>query len=164
MLVFEQENVIRNHTNSNRAAASNGEGEQGICLCSVFCFAFWLWGFLFVFLGPHLQHMENPRLGIESETLLPAYTTATAMGIWSHVGNLHHSSWQHRILNPLSEARDGICLLMDTSQIFFFHCATTGTPVQCFSELDYYIYHKPRNMRFVLLILLDKSYVRICLL
>ena len=32
----------------------------------------------FFFLGPHLQHMEVSRLGVESELQLPAYTTATA--------------------------------------------------------------------------------------
>ena len=50
--------------------------------------------------------MEVPRLGIESELQLPAYTTATATWDPSHICNLHRSSWQHRILNPLSEARD----------------------------------------------------------
>ena len=34
--------------------------------------------FFFSFLGLHLQHMEIPRLGIQSELQLPAYTTATA--------------------------------------------------------------------------------------
>ena len=33
----------------------------------------------FVFLGPHLWHMEVPRPGVELELQLPAYTTATAM-------------------------------------------------------------------------------------
>ena len=33
------------------------------------------------------------------------------------VSNLHHSSWQHQILNPLSEAKDRSCVLMDTSQV-----------------------------------------------
>ena len=33
----------------------------------------------------------------------------------SHVCNLYHSSWQHQILNPLSEARDVTCVLTDTS-------------------------------------------------
>ena len=33
---------------------------------------------LFVFLGLHSQHMEVPRLGVESELRLLAYTTATA--------------------------------------------------------------------------------------
>ena len=32
---------------------------------------------------------------------------------------LRQSSQQHRILNPLSEARDGTCVLMDTHQIHF---------------------------------------------
>ena len=35
--------------------------------------------FSFVFLGPHMQHMEVPRLGVELELQLLAYTTATAM-------------------------------------------------------------------------------------
>ena len=34
--------------------------------------------FFLVFLGPHLWHMEDPRLGVESELLLPAYATAMA--------------------------------------------------------------------------------------
>ena len=35
--------------------------------------------FIFAILGPHPQHMEVPRLGVESELQLPAYTIATAM-------------------------------------------------------------------------------------
>ena len=31
-----------------------------------------------VFLGPHLQHVEVPRLGVERQLQLLAYTTATA--------------------------------------------------------------------------------------
>ena len=34
--------------------------------------------FFFFFLGPHLWHMEVPRLGAKSEIQLPAYATATA--------------------------------------------------------------------------------------
>ena len=34
---------------------------------------------LSVFLGPHLRHMEVPRLWVELELQQPAYTTATAM-------------------------------------------------------------------------------------
>ena len=59
-----------------------------------------------VFLGPYPRHMEVPRLGVESELLLPAYTTATAMPHLSHVCDPHHSSRQCWILNPLSRARD----------------------------------------------------------
>ena len=35
--------------------------------------------FVIFFLGPNPQHMEVPRLGVDSELQLPAYTTATAM-------------------------------------------------------------------------------------
>ena len=31
--------------------------------------------------------------------------------------DLHHSSWQPRMLKPLSEARDRTQILMDTSQV-----------------------------------------------
>ena len=60
----------------------------------------------FVFLGPHPQHMEVPRLGVQPELQLPAYTTVTATPDLSHVCNLHPSSRPHRILNPLSETRN----------------------------------------------------------
>ena len=59
-----------------------------------------------------------------------AYTTATAMPDPS----LHHSSRQWQILNPLSKARDGICILMDPRQIRF-HWATMGTPWQAHFDL-----------------------------
>ena len=57
-------------------------------------------------LGLHLRHMEVPRLRVQSELQLPAYSTATAVQDPSYVCDLHHSLWQHRILNPLSEAKD----------------------------------------------------------
>ena len=56
--------------------------------------------FFFCFLGLHSQHMEVPRLGVESELQLLAYATATAMWDPSLVFSLHHSSWQHRIPRP----------------------------------------------------------------
>ena len=54
------------------------------------------------FLGPHAWYMEVPRLGVQLELLLLAYARATAMPDLSCVCNLHHSSWQHQILNLLS--------------------------------------------------------------
>ena len=51
--------------------------------------------------------------GVESELQLPVYSTATASLDPSHVCDLHHSSWQQWILNPLSKARDQTCNLMD---------------------------------------------------
>ena len=53
--------------------------------------------------------------------------TATAMPGQIRVCNLHSSSQQHQILNPLSKARDGTCIFMDPSRIHF-HWAPTGRP------------------------------------
>ena len=63
--------------------------------------------------------MEVPRLGVESELQPPAYTTATAMLDPSRVCNLHHSSQQHQIFNPLNKARDQTHILTDASQDSF---------------------------------------------
>ena len=40
---------------------------------------------IFFFLGPHLWHMEVPRLGVELELQLLVYTTATATPNPSHI-------------------------------------------------------------------------------
>ena len=92
----------------------------------VFFFLHFFFFFFFWILGPHLRHMEVPRLGVELELSLPAYTTATAKPDLSPVCDLHHSSWQHWIFNPLIKARDRTCSLMVPSWIHF-GCATTGT-------------------------------------
>ena len=83
--------------------------------------------FFFGFLGPHLRHMEVARLEVKLELQLP--TTATATATWDPICicNLHHTSWQRWIPNPLSKARDWTCILMNTSQICF-HWATIGPP------------------------------------
>ena len=52
----------------------------------------------------------------------------------SRVCDLHYSSQQRRILNPLSEARDGTRNLMVPSSICF-RCATSGTPCYFILEL-----------------------------
>ena len=51
------------------------------------------------FSGPHLWHMDIPRLRGR---------------IGAAAASLHQSSWQHQILNPLREARDRTRILMDT--------------------------------------------------
>ena len=79
------------------------------------------------FLGPHPKHMEVPRLGVQSEPQSLAYARATATWDLSHVCNLHHSSQQRQIPDPLIEARDWICVFLDASQIYYCW-ATTGTP------------------------------------
>ena len=64
----------------------------------------------FAFSGPHLWHMKVPR-----PTLQPQKCGIQALS----VTYLHHSSWQCRILNPLSEARDGTQVLMDTNWVHY---------------------------------------------
>ena len=83
--------------------------------------------FFFCFLGLNPWYMEVPRLGVESELLLPVYTTATATWDLSCVCKLYHSSRQHWILNPLSDTRERTPNLMVPSRICF-RCATTATP------------------------------------
>ena len=63
--------------------------------------------------------MEVSRLGVELELQLPAYATATEKWDLSCICNLHHSSQQSRILNPLSKARDQTHILMDPSQVCY---------------------------------------------
>ena len=57
---------------------------------------------------------------------MPTEAIATATLNPSCICDLHHSSRQHRIPDPVSEARDRTRILLDTSRIHF-HCATTGT-------------------------------------
>ena len=72
---------------------------------------------LIFYLQLHLQHMEVPRLGLESELQLPVYTTTTATQDLSLVCDLHHSSGQCWMLNPLSKARDRTRILMDPGEV-----------------------------------------------
>ena len=88
-------------------------------------FFYFYYSFLnfYYFLARGVEFMATPatcyvsRLGDESELQLPVYTTATAMGNPSRIWDLHHSSWQHQILNSLREARNQTCILMDTSRV-----------------------------------------------
>ena len=54
-----------------------------------------------------------PKLGVKSKLQLPAYSHSK----WDPICDLHHSSKQLCILNPLSKARDQTRILMDTSWI-----------------------------------------------
>ena len=120
----------------------------------------------FVFLGPLRQHMEGPRAGVQSELLLAAYTTATAIPDLSHICDLYHSSWQSRILNTLSKARDWTWNLMVPTWIWFC-CATTGTSILEFYQfldnakiLEYsnLIYESP-SFHFILIIHFNSTYI-----
>ena len=56
----------------------------------------------------------------------------------SSICDLHHSSPQRQIVNPLSKARDRTCVLMDASQIHF-HWAMTGTSSHWFLKVHWTI-------------------------
>ena len=61
--------------------------------------------------------MEVLRLGAELQLQLLAYAIAVATPDLSWILDLCHSLRQCQILNLLSEARDWICILMDTSRV-----------------------------------------------
>ena len=89
--------------------------------------SFFFFFFFTAALRPHLWHLDIPRLGVKSELWLQANTTATAVQDPSLICDLHHSSQQHQIPDPLGEAKHRTCFFMDTSQICF-RCTTTGIP------------------------------------
>ena len=61
--------------------------------------------------------MEVVRLEVEFDLQLLAHAIDTAKSYPSCDCDLHHSSQQHKNLNPLSEAGDQIHILMDTSWV-----------------------------------------------
>ena len=91
----------------------------------LFCL-FLVFFFFFLLFRAAPRHIEVPRLRVESELQLPAYTTATPDP--SHVFNLCHSSQHHWLLNPQSEAKDQTHNLIVPSWVRFC-CAIMGTPI-----------------------------------
>ena len=87
--------------------------------------------FFFVFFRAKPAAYGGYQARVQSELQLPAYTTATATWYPSLICNLHHSSQQCGILNPLSEARNQTHNFMVPSWIRFC-CATMGTPGNLF--------------------------------
>ena len=77
--------------------------------------------FLFLAFQGHTHGIQN--FPVESEEQLPACATATAtataMQNLSCICDLNRSLRQHWILDPLSEARDGTQILMDTSWVHY---------------------------------------------
>ena len=91
--------IIKKFWESAREGWIPGNNKWG-----VFFFFFWFFLvcfllFVFAFLGPHPQHMEIRRLGVEWELQMLAYTPATPVLDLSHICDLHHSSWQSWILS-----------------------------------------------------------------
>ena len=71
--------------------------------------------------------MEVPRLGIKSELQLLATATATATPDLSESATYTTAHSNARSFDPLSKARDGTQILIDSSRVCF-HCTTAGTP------------------------------------
>ena len=82
--------------------------------------------------------MKVPGLGVKLELQLPAYATATAVPDLSCVCDLHHSSWQRRILNPLSEARDLTRVLMDNGRVHQ-PLSMMGTPLFFLKDFNFFL-------------------------
>ena len=104
----------------------------------------------FCFLALHPWHMGVPRLRVESELQLPAYTTVTAVQDPSRLCDLYHSSWQHWIPNPLSKAKGQTCILVDTSWIGFWLSHSRN------SQGIYFILEFLSNSHFILLLKLSQ--------
>ena len=84
---------------------------------SRFCFLLVVVVVFLPFFGLLPRHMEVPRLGVELELQLMASATATVTQDLICVCNLHHSSQQCWILNPLSKTRDRSYNLMVPSGV-----------------------------------------------
>ena len=90
--------------------------------CSGKISTFYLFIYLFIFLFRFtLVAYRSSQARSQIGATLLAYATATDTVAWnpSHICGLHHSSWQHWILNPLSEARDQTHILMDTGWVCY---------------------------------------------
>ena len=97
-----------------------------ICLpTAILAFCFWFWFFLCLFFRAACAAYggSQARSQIRAASLYRSHSNVRSKLCL----DLHHSSWQHWILNSLREARDRMCILMVPSWIRF-HCATTGTP------------------------------------
>ena len=79
------------------------------------------------FLGLHLGMWKFLGQGSNWSCSCQPMPQAMATQDLSLICNLHHSSHQYQIPNPLSKAGDWTQILMDISWICF-HWATTGTP------------------------------------
>ena len=79
--------------------------------------------FFFLLFRAPLVTYGSSLLGWNWSCSWQANATATATQDSSNVCDLYHSSWQHQILNPLSEAKDRTLILM---AIKFFSTEPSG--------------------------------------
>ena len=104
---------------------SEGSPMEKFLLLRESCIFFFFFFFL-LFRAIRAAYGSSQARGQIGATGLLAYATAIATRDPSHI--CHHSSRQHRILNPLSWAKDRTLMFMDSSR-FVNHWATKGTPL-----------------------------------
>ena len=80
---------------------------------------FWSLYFFFFFLRATPEAYGGSQARGQIGAVATSLATATAVPDPSCICDLHQSSQKRWILNPLSEARDRTCVLMDTSQTHF---------------------------------------------
>ena len=102
----------------------------------------------FLLFGAPPAAYGGSQAGVQSELHLPAYITATAPRDPSHICNLHHSSQQRQIFNPLSEARDRTHNLIVPSRVRFL-CAVTGTPKAILNVVNLKSFMTPRKVSMI---------------
>ena len=90
---------------------------------------YWFFFFFCLFRATPMAYGDS-QARVESELQLLAYSTATATSNPSRICDLHHSSQQHQVCNPLSKARDWTHILIDPSWVHN-HWAMMGTPFVC---------------------------------
>ena len=83
--------------------------ELGFCLFACFLFIYF---FVAAFMA-YRSSQARVQVGAATE----AYTTATATPDLSCICDLCCGLWQLQIINPLIEARDWTCILLDTSWV-----------------------------------------------
>ena len=88
---------------------------------------FILFCFIYLFLRATLAAYGSSQARGRIGDAAAGYTTATATWDLSRICDLHHSSRQHWILNPLSGARNQTRVLMDPSRVHY-RWATMGAP------------------------------------
>ena len=96
-------------------------------ICSSFCFVF---VFVCLFRPAPMAYGSSQARGqirAVADSLHHSHSNAGSKGVC----DVHNSSWQCRILNLLSKARDQNCVLMDNSWVLYTW-ATMGTPIYRF--------------------------------
>ena len=120
-----QSNKRSTHINLRRVLLGYMELQTACQYRIPFIFIFFVFCFLF-FRAAGVAYGNSQvrgQIGAPAANLYHSHSVPDLSGVC----NLHCSSWPHCIPNPLSEARDPTCILMDTSQVHFCW-ATTGTP------------------------------------